>query len=65
MNEVSFEAENTTDLLHFGKLSSGVFIVAQIFFIADQDDWNIWTEVFHFRCPFFRNIFWGRERESQ
>lgn len=48
-----------TDLFHFGKLSSGVLIIAQIFFIANQDDGNIWTEVFHFRRPLLWNILYS------
>lgn len=52
-----------TDLFHFGKLTSGVFIIAQIFFIAHQDDGNIRTKVFHFRCPLFRNILYSELRE--
>lgn len=51
------------DLFHFGKLSSGVLIIAQVFFIAHQDDWDIWTEMFHFRCPLLRNILYSQERE--
>lgn len=52
----------TKDLFHFGKLSSGVLIVAQVLFITHQDDWNIWTEVFNFRCPLFRNILYRGNR---
>lgn len=48
------------DLFHFGKLSSGVLIIAQVFFIAHQDDWDIWTEMFHFRCPLLRNILYSK-----
>lgn len=52
-----------TDLFHFCKLSSGVLIIAQIFFISHQYDGNIWTEMFHFRRPLLRNILCKQWRE--
>lgn len=51
-------------LLHLGQLPACVFIIPQVLFVADEDDGNVWTKVFHLRCPLLWNILYTEVKDQ-
>ena len=43
-------------LLHLGELPAGVLVVAQVFLVSHQDNWNVGAEVFDLRGPLLRDV---------
>ena len=43
-------------LLHLGKLPAGVLVVAQVFLVPHQDNWNVGAEVFDLGGPLLGDV---------
>ena len=52
-------------LLHLSELPAGVLVVAQVFLVPHQDDWNVGAEVFDLRGPLLWDVLCEEEGDTE